>query len=184
MAWNVTDDWEPGRALRDGLSQPRYCLCQRYFPVRPKEKAWFGELITEVISVDGSFFPAKEQVALTEEQAGTVAIKAGYQVLRILRMTDEEVDLVASDAAGQEVEGFEFCGFDLADYWVSAILNCGSFTEGDYFSKAFNYRELNQFGLVSDYEAARRIRLKLMDEYPDNEHAYCDVFAIWRKITT
>lgn len=71
---------------------------------------------------------------------------------------------------------------DLADSWVSAILNCGSFTDGDYYSKAFDYRELNEFGLISDYQSAIRISRKLREEYPEEEHVYCDVYAIWRRI--
>ena len=97
-------------------------------------------------------------------------------------MLDEKGNLDVPDIARQGVEGFEFCGFDLSDFMVSAILNCGSFTAGDYFSRAFDYRELNKFGLIPDYQAAINVRQKLMDEYPDDEHAYCAIFAIWRKI--
>ena len=99
-------------------------------------------------------------------------------------MLDEKGSLDISHIAEQNVKGFDFCGFDLADAdcGVSAILNCGSFTLGDYFSKAFDYRELNELGLIPDYESAVKIRQKLMDEYPDDDHAYCAVFAIWRRI--
>ena len=97
-------------------------------------------------------------------------------------MLDEKGNLDVPDVAGQRVEGFEFCGFDLSDFVVSAILNCGSFTAGDYFSKAFDHRELNEFGLIPDHKTAMEVRSKLMDEYPDDEHAYCAIFAIWRRI--
>ena len=94
----------------------------------------------------------------------------------------EKCDLDVPDIARQRVEGFEFCGFDLSDFVVSAILNCGSFTTGDYFSKAFDYRKLNKFGLIPDYKTAIEVRSKLMEEYQEDGHAYCAIFAIWRRI--
>ena len=161
---------------------PRHYLCKRFFPELPVERNWFGELIREVISVDGALFPKEEQTLLTKEQAMTIEIEDGYQVLRVLCVPGEKDSTDIPDIATQTVEGFEFCGFDLADSWVSAILNCGSFTDGDYYSKAFDYRELNEFGLISDYKSAIRISRKLREEYPEEEHVYCDVYAIWRRI--
>lgn len=161
---------------------PRHYLCKRFFPELPVERNWFGELIREVISVDGALFPKEEQTLLTKEQAMTIEIEDGYQVLRVLCVPGETDSTDIPDIATQTVEGFEFCGFDLADSWVSAILNCGSFTDGDYYSKAFDYRELNEFGLISDYQSAIRISRKLREEYPEEEHVYCDVYAIWRRI--
>ena len=161
---------------------PRHYLCKRFFPELPVERNWFGELIREVISVDGALFPKEEQTLLTKEQAMTIEIEDGYQVLRVLCVPGEKDSTDIPDIATQTVEGFEFCGFDLADSWVSAILNCGSFTDGDYYSKAFDYRELNEFGLISDYQSAIRISRKLREEYPEEEHVYCDVYAIWRRI--
>ena len=161
---------------------PRHYLCKRFFPEPPVERNWFGELIREVISVDGALFPKEEQTLLTEEQAMTIEIEDGDQVLRVLSVPGEKASSDIPAIAAQTVEGFEFCGFDLADSWVSAILNCGSFTDGDYYSKAFDYRELNEFGLISDYQSAIRISRKLREEYPEEEHVYCDVYAIWRRI--
>lgn len=161
---------------------PRHYLCKRFFPELPVERNWFGELIREVISVDGALFPKKEQTLLTKEQAMTIEIEDGYQVLRVLCVPGEKDSTDIPDIVTQPVEGFEFCGFDLADSWVSTILNCGSFTDGDYYSKAFDYRELNEFGLIPDYQSAIRISKKLREEYPEEEHVYCDVYAIWRRI--
>ena len=182
MNWSVGEDRKNGYTLHKGQRNPQYCLCKRYFPTLPTEKEWFGELIPEVISVDHSLFPKEEETVLTEEQAKNILTKEGYQVLRVFCMLDEKGDLDVPDIARQRVEGFEFCGFDLSDFVVSAILNCGSFTTGDYFSKAFDHRELNEFGLIPDYKTAIEVRSKLMDEYPEDEHAYCAIFAIWRRI--
>ena len=182
MNWNVGDDSNNGYILSASQVNPQYILCKRYYPTLPNEKRWFGESITEVISVDGALFPEEEQIALSEKQAMNISIEENYQVLRVFCMLDENGILDIPDIAEQDVRGFKFCGFDLSDFWVSAILNCGSFMKGNYLSKAFDYRELNEFGLVSDYQSAVKIRQKLMDEYPDDDHAYCAVFAIWRKI--
>lgn len=182
MNWSVGEDRSVGYTLYKGQRNPQYCLCKRFFPTLPLEKEWFGEFISEVISVDHSLFPKEEETVLTEEQAEHVLVEEGDQVLRVFCMLDEKGDLNVPDIARQSVKGFEFCGFDLSDFEVSAILNCGSFTAGDYFSKAFDYRKLNQFGLIPDYQTAINVRRKLMDEYPDDGHAYCAIFAIWRKI--
>ena len=112
----------------------------------------------------------------------TIEIEDGDQVLRVLCVPGEKGKPNISGIAAQTVEGFKFCGFDLVDSWVSAILNCGSFTDGDYYSKAFDYRELNEFGLIPDYQSAVRISRKLREEYPEEEHVYCDIYAIWRRI--
>ena len=48
---------------------PRHYLCKRFFPELPVERNWFGELIREVISVDGALFPKEEQTLFTKEQA-------------------------------------------------------------------------------------------------------------------
>lgn len=183
MYWNVGYGEDIDFILSDTQVNPQYCLCKRYYPTMPIEKSWFGELIKEVISVDGALFPKEEQTVLTEEQAEDIPIGEGCQVLRVFCMLDGKGNLDIPDIAEQDLKGFTFCGFDLSDFLVSAILNCGSFTTGDYFSKAFDYRELNEFGLIPDYQTAVKIRQKLMDEYPDENHACCAVFAIWRKIS-
>lgn len=182
MHWNVGYGDVIDYILSDSQVNPQYCLCKRYFPVRQDEKRWFGESVKEVISVDGALFPEEEQIPLTEEQAEDIPIEEGDQVLRVFCMLDGNGDLDIPYIAEQKVKGYVFCGFDLSDFLVSAILNCGSFTAGDYFSKAFDHRELNGFGLIPDYRSAVKIRQKLKDEYPDGDHAYCAVFAIWRRV--
>lgn len=163
--------------------KPRYYLCKRYFPKLPIERNWFGELIQEVISVDGALFIKEEQTILTEDQAMTIEIEDGNQVLRVVHFPDEEENPEISVTVAQTVEGFEFCGFDLVDDSdISAILNCGSFADGCYYVKAFDYRELNEFGLVPDYQSIMRIRRKLWEEYPEDQHVYGDIYAIWRRI--
>ena len=75
--------------------------------------------------------------------------------------------------------GFEFCGYDLSDagVFISAITNCGG-----VFEKAISYNELNHFGLISNYQKAYKCRVLLEEMYPDEPHAYCEVYELWRRL--
>jgi len=76
-------------------------------------------------------------------------------------------------------DGFEFCGYDLSEEstMISAITNCGGM-----FGDAIPYEKLNKFGLIAEYSEAFAIR-KLLDElYPQESHAECDVYELWRRL--
>jgi len=70
---------------------------------------------------------------------------------------------------------FEFCGYDLLETrtGISALLNCGG------FPKAFDKSELNKNGLIDSLERGISVKQALREEYPDDDHAMCDVWAIW-----
>lgn len=74
---------------------------------------------------------------------------------------------------------FEFCGYDLSDsrVFISAITNCNG-----EFEKAIAYGELNKFGLISEYNKAFQTRELLEEFYPEEEHANCDIYEIWRRV--
>jgi len=182
VKWYIGYNGNDDLILDNSQINPQYYLCKRYYPTHPNEKLWFGEFIKEIVSVDIALFPEEEQIVLSEEQARNIVVEEENQVLRVFCMLDEKGNIDNPYIADQKINEFDFCGFDLADGWVSAILNCGSFASCDYFSKAFDYQELNELGLISNYESAVQIRQKLMDEYPDDEHTYCAIFAIWRRI--
>jgi hypothetical protein len=71
---------------------------------------------------------------------------------------------------------FVFCGFDLVDDQggISAVTNCGG------FDKAFLPGELSACGLLEDHARALTVQRLLSSEYPDEPHARCHVWAIWR----
>ncbi len=75
--------------------------------------------------------------------------------------------------------GFKFCGYDLVEQGtgISAITNCGA-DWGD----ALDYNLLNQYGLFSDYRQAALAQMDLPELFPDDNHAYCEIIEIWRKI--
>jgi len=79
-------------------------------------------------------------------------------------------------SAAQVPEGFEFIGYDLVekDSGMSALTNCGG------FPKAFSNSELSEKGLLTEHERARTVREALIREYPNEPHADCHLWCIFR----
>lgn len=77
-----------------------------------------------------------------------------------------------------ENDGFEFCGYDLVETAtaISAITNCGA------MFNSVRYTDLTNFGLIPTYKDAVCTQLALVEEDPDEPHAYCDIYEIWRKL--
>ena len=77
------------------------------------------------------------------------------------------------------VDGFEFVGYDLLDqdFNISALTNCGGFDE------TFLPKDLNDKGLIDDFEKACDIQKRLLENNPDEDHADTNVIAVWRHKT-
>ena len=106
-----------------------------------------------------------------EKIAKTQAVANEMQIMRVCYVTREAI----SDA--EKIDNFDFCGYDLVDgLETSALTNCGGF-----FDNAFTHKDLNSFGLIPNYQSARKIQVNLESKYPDEEHADCLLFAIWRR---
>ena len=73
-------------------------------------------------------------------------------------------------------ESFSFVGYDLIEEQtqISALNNCGGFPD------AFRNDELNHFGLLEDFVRATEVRCHLHERYPDEPHANCELYALWR----
>ncbi len=73
---------------------------------------------------------------------------------------------------------FSLVGFDLVDKdtATSALVNCGG------FARAFENSELNAKGLLSSLARAREVQAALRKEYPQDDHAQCDVWQIFRAV--
>jgi hypothetical protein len=71
---------------------------------------------------------------------------------------------------------FRFCGYDLIEEQtqISALTNCGG------FPAAFRNEELNSFGLIDGFGRAHEVRRLLAERYPDEAHARCEMYALWR----
>jgi len=84
----------------------------------------------------------------------------------------------AGEVAGIESPGFDFEGFDLVDVYgdVSALTNCGGF-EG-----VFANAELSELGLLTDLSRAQEVQAALRARHPEEPHADCHLWAIWRHV--
>jgi hypothetical protein len=78
------------------------------------------------------------------------------------------------------VASFEFLGYDLVDIMgsASALTNCGGFP--DVFSNA----ELSTTGLLPGLERAGQVQARLRSLHPEEPHANCHVWAIFRFIAS
>jgi hypothetical protein len=83
-----------------------------------------------------------------------------------------EVHIAAAPAAGD----FGFVGYDLIEEQtqISALTGCGGFPD------VFRNDELNRFGLVDGFERACEMRRLLAERHPEEPHAVCEMYAIWR----
>ncbi len=73
-------------------------------------------------------------------------------------------------------DDFGFVGYDLIEEQtqISALTNCGGFPD------VFRNDELNRFGLIDSFDRARQVRSALAERHPEEAHAQCEMYAIWR----
>lgn len=71
---------------------------------------------------------------------------------------------------------YDFVGYDLIEIGgdTSALSNGGGFDE------TFLPNQLNEFGLITDYNKATQIQKELPKNNPDNQSAECYLFEVWR----
>ena len=74
---------------------------------------------------------------------------------------------------------YDFIGYDLVEIGgdVSALTNCGGFDE------TFIPSELNTYGLISEYDKAKRIQIELPINNPEEQHVKCYLYEVWRHKT-
>ena len=60
---------------------------------------------------------------------------------------------------------------------ISALTNCGG------FPNAFSNSELSEVGLLTEFERAVEVQRMLRSCYPDEHHADCHMWAIFRLVT-
>lgn len=83
------------------------------------------------------------------------------------------------DCKDVKIDNYEFVGYDLVDQYftISALTNCGGFDE------TFLPTELNDKGLIDNFEKAYDIKKRLLENNPDQIHADTNVIAVWRHRT-
>ena len=147
--------------------------------------------LTELVTMDGMLNELLVQPNHDNEEEWTfIVVDDGWEtgfftsldyVLQKIH-TNEKFNLLAvaiqpeQDCMDLPLEGFEFVGYDLLDkdYGVSALTNCGGFDE------TFLPSELNQYGLLNDYNKAFDIKRRLVENNPMEHHADTNVIGIWR----
>jgi hypothetical protein len=151
---------------------------------------WSGlSHLREVVSLDTILCPTVPDELIPEDWEHNV--HADYQTCyfrsldylraRVAGQTDLNLLAImqhpsAAELAADSLPGFVFLGFDLLDVCgdVSALTDCGGFD--DVFTSA----ELSPVGLLTGLERAYAVRDALRGRYPEEHHARCDVWAIWR----
>ena len=80
--------------------------------------------------------------------------------------------------APTETLKFEFLGYDLVDVFgtASALSNCRG------FQKAFSNSEINSYGLINTHERALEVQTALRAIYPNEGHANCHNWALFRAV--
>jgi hypothetical protein len=153
--------------------------------------AWSGLFqLTEVVSLDGMLCPTVPEELSAEDW--NYNVHADYlafffrspEYLRRRVSGAGRLNLLAAlqnpthpDLAAMTVPGFAFAGFDIVDIHgdISALTNCGG------FDGVFQNAELSELGLLSDLSRARQVQADLRVQYPNEPHAQCHVWAIWRQ---
>jgi hypothetical protein len=153
--------------------------------------AWSGlSHLTEVISLDTMLCPTvPEELTAADWNYNVHAdyLAFFFRSLDYLRhrvAADGRLNILAvlqnptqADMAAMTIPGFAFAGFDLVDVngAISALTNCGGFDE------VFLNAELSELGLLTDLSRAQQIQASLRLKYPEESHAECHVWAIWRQ---
>lgn len=86
----------------------------------------------------------------------------------------------AEDCGKIVLDDFEFVGYDLLDReWgdISSLTNC------DGFIMSHTKDDLNEYGLLKEFEKAYETKAKLLENNPGHGHEDTDVVALWRHRT-
>ena len=152
---------------------------------------WSGlSQLTEVVSLDSVLCPTvPEELTAADWDYNVQAdyLTFFFHSLDYLRTRvagDGRLNILAvlqnptpTDVTAMTVPGFAFAGFDLLDIHgdISALTNCGGF-EG-----VFQNAELSELGLLTGLSRAQQVQAALRRQYPEEHHAECHTWAIWRR---
>jgi hypothetical protein len=153
---------------------------------------WSGlSQIRELLSLDGMlcpFLPAEIKDSywphiVNEDNLLDFFTDLDFMLAEINNQQQVNVLAVLRNPTLAEVQAFSrpefsFVGFELLDqdHSVSALTNCGGFPD------VFENSEINEFGLITDFNRATEIANNLRRAYPEEHHADCNVWAVFRMI--
>jgi hypothetical protein len=154
---------------------------------------WYGyKNLYEVVTLDEMLCPNLVE-RLTEED-WKYNVQSDYRTY-FFRDFDYLVNRISYDPSKTQIllltemptkpleatNGFEICGYDVVDVYcsTSVITNCGG------FSTIFTEADLNQYGIVADFQNALRIAEVLRRTYAFDQHCCnCVVWGIQRFVGT
>ena len=98
--------------------------------------------------------------------------KKGKEPFNFLTVVVEPND----DCKNIDLNDYDFMGYELLDkeYGNSALTNCGGFDE------TFLSSDINNVGLIDNYDKAFDIKRRLLENNPQEHHADTNVIAVWR----
>jgi hypothetical protein len=171
---------------------PWFIAAERFDPSDArwgKYIAWSGlEQLDEVVSLDGTLCPTvlpNIKPANWDHIVNENLMLNFFTDLDYLRNETAEIRRKnilcvfrnpGDHPSSQVPEGFEFVGYDLVDKdaSISALTNCGGFPQ------AFSNAELSEKGLLRNHERGLEVQETLRQQYPNEHHADCHLWAIFR----
>ena len=177
------------------MTEPLFIATERFDPTDEAWQKYFEwakiPALAEVVSLDGSLCNPVIGELLDEDWSHIVNADFQHRYFRHLDYLLNRVQAVKrrnilglyqnpnthfakAPAAGD----FRFMGYDLIEEQthISALANCGGFPD------VFSNKELNSFGLISQFERASEVKKLLAEKHPQEPHAQCEMYAIWRLI--
>lgn len=94
--------------------------------------------------------------------------RSSVNILAVMLEPSSEVQKTFGD------ERFSFQGYDLIGESVSVLNHCGN------FEKAFLPSDISEVGLLNSYDLVRKVQRRLRQEYSDESHTDCTLWAIWK----
>jgi hypothetical protein len=144
--------------------------------------------LTEIIGLDSTLCPRLPQETSDEDWAHVVNeefrtdyfLHLDYLIKRIQTQPrrnilglyrNPNVHVSESPASGD----FIFMGYDLIEEQtqISALTNCGGFPD------VFSNGELNNCGLILDFNRAAEVKQLLAEKHPEEPHAQCEMYSVW-----
>lgn len=174
------------------MATPWFIATERFDPTSAgweRYIAWSGlEQLDEVVSLDASLSPTVLPKIKPEYWSHIVNEDFMLRFFTDLDYLLNETALIpiknllcvfrnpAEHPSFPVPDGFEFIGYDLVDRnsSVSALTNCGG------FPNAFSNDELSEKGLIKVHGRSREVQDALRQQYPNEHHANCDLWAIFR----
>jgi hypothetical protein len=157
--WMKYTEWANIHELAEVVSLD--CMLCRHLINTPEDEDW-QHIVCEDFRLDYFYH--------LDYLKSRVAPIRRRNILGLYRNPDAHIEV--APASGD----FQFVGYDLIEEQtqISALTNCGGFPD------VFRNDELNRVGLIETFGRASEVRRLLAQRYPEEPHAQCEMYALWR----